>query len=248
MKSTLQSSKKIKVRVIEYEPADILAFVQDPTKLQEVTVAVNADRRQKVALVDFRSDFSERIIGLGYSRLMKQDTKKDGTAIEVPDETEGEHIDRFFDSLIAGNFTPNDFTFNGAVDEKAKTEAVMAYMQTLAFKCGDATDADGNPAYKLDISRPEPKAKATKVDQWALDGAKKIIDNKNTKHWHDILTKGFTSPDGIQIDPVGFEPFHGKDAKELAPEVVHKNLARALVAYKKQETRKKQLANQGEFA
>ena len=77
MKVNLVSSQRVKVRVMEYEDADILAAVQ-AGKVAELTTAVNADRRQKVALVDFRADLSDLIEKAGFPAKVKTVTKESG--------------------------------------------------------------------------------------------------------------------------------------------------------------------------
>lgn len=251
MKVTLQSSAGVKVRVKEYEDADVLALVQ-ANKVSELTTAINADRRQKVALVDFRSDLSahigkgspeDNIIGLGFNRLTTT-VKKDGVDVEQFDETEGEHIKRFIAALVGGHFTPSGFTLPSG-DDKVKETAAYAFLQTLADKCGDSKDDDGNPCYVLDVTREPRTGGGGALPKWALEAAQSIINNKSEHTWKANFTNGFTNKRGVEIDPIPFEPFdvttpHHASAEEKSAVVEgnKKRLARALVAYDKQEKAK----------
>ena len=60
-KLNLASSQRVKVRVLEYTADEVLALANNPTTLALITIGVNDDRRQKVALVDFRADLSEKL-------------------------------------------------------------------------------------------------------------------------------------------------------------------------------------------
>ena len=77
--------------VVEFEDSDILSLISDPVKLTRITDCVNADRRQKIALVDARYDLSEKIsTSYGFTRKTKN-VVADGVTTTVPDETEGAH-------------------------------------------------------------------------------------------------------------------------------------------------------------
>lgn len=269
MKTNLVSSQRVKVRVIEFEDADILAAVQ-AGKVAELTIAVNADRRQKVALVEFRQDLSEKIETVGFKRLTETITK-DGKASEEYTETEGEHIARTRVALSTPDgattklkdgtetplptFRPVGFVLPPG-DEKVREAAANAWIQGLAFECGDKKDEAGLPAYQLDISRPEPKAKTGKLEQAYIDGATKIIANGNASAWATKFAKGFTSPppNNIPIDPFTHEDFLvavPEDADATAAEAIRAknvhNLALALRTYRKQEAVKLAALRQGEF-
>ena len=246
MKVNLVSSQRVKVRVMEYEDADILAAVQ-AGKVAELTTAVNADRRQKVALVDFRADLSELIEKSASFPVKMKTVTKDGKSVEEPDETEGEHIARFRDALAAGTVTPTGFTLpdGAAVTEKDKDTAANAYIQTLANQCGDQKAADGTTYYVLSIDRPEPKARAGKVAQWAIDKATAAFakGHQNVAKWVAQFNAGFTSPEGIVIDPIPLtlEVTHPHHTAEEASAVTKTNItafASAIAAYAKQKAAK----------
>jgi hypothetical protein len=254
MKTTLQSSSGVKVRVREYDEADVVRLVGEG-KVAELTIAINADRRQKVALVDFRADLSTligdgdeeaKITGLGFSRKVKNVTK-DGETIEVPDETEGEHIGRFVTALETGKVTPSGFTLPSG-DDKAKETAAYAFLQSLAFKCGDKEDENGDKCYELDITRTPRTGSGGLIPKWAKDAATNIFEkggHASVKGWHEKLSTGFTSPRGITIDPIPHEDFTVAAPHDATPEVKQqhhernvKHLAKAIMAYDKQEKAK----------
>lgn len=243
MEVVLASSAGVKVRVREYQDADIVALVQQG-KVTELTTAINADRRQKVALVDFRSDLSDKITALGFARKTTTATK-DGEAQEVPDETEGEHINRFIDALVAGSFTHPSITISSG-DEKAKQNSAYDALQKIAFTCGDKKTDDGLPCYELDVNRPvRTGGGKVGLPKWALESADKIIANGSTANWASKFTAGFTSPRGIAIDPIAFDSFvqvapegSTADTIQATNERNRRNLAAALVAYDRQEKSK----------
>ena len=244
MKTQLASSQKVKVRVIEYEDRDVLELAQNG-KLSELTTAINADRRQKVALVDFRADASEKIEALGFKRKTTTVTK-DGETDEVPSETEGDHIQRWVDALASGDVSYNDFTLPSG-DDKQKELAALAYFQKLAYTCGDKVDSDGNPAYQLDVNRPVRTAGAGNLlPKWALEAAGNIIKNNSQTKWIHNFTNGYISGSGIAIDPIPFESFvnhapaHATpEEKEAAHKLNQKHLAAAIIAVRKQEEAKR---------
>lgn len=244
MKVNLASSQCVKVRVIEYEDTDVIALVQ-AGKVGELTTAINADRRQKVALVEFRQDLSEKIEALGFKRKVESITK-DGQTVEVPAETEGDHIGRFTDALADGSLTLDGFTLPSG-DDKVKNNAAIAYLQKLAFTCGDKTDAEGNPCYQLDVTRPVRVAKSNLIPKWAMDAAATIIKNGSQAKWKANFTNGYTSVAGIAVDPVPFEDFEQVAAAEATPEQAEaiaqsnqKRLAAAVQAARKNEDSKRQ--------
>lgn len=242
MKVQLASSQCVKVRVREYEDADIAKLVQDG-KLGEITTAVNADRRQKVALVDFRADLSDKIIACGFARKTEPVTK-DGKTEEVFAETEGDHIKRFTAALAGNTFQPNGFTLPTG-DEKVKDDAAYAFLQKMAFTCGDKTDEEGNPCYELDINRPARTASGRGIlPKWAMDAATNIINNGSEQKWIGNFTNGYTSASGILIDPIVFESFtqNGGTTPEEKASVLdrnRKNLAAAIVSVRRQEETKR---------
>ena len=236
MKLNLASSQGVKVRVIEYEDADIVSLVNSG-KTAEITIATNADRRQKVALVEFRADLSEKITALGFP-IKTEDVTKDGQTVSVPSETEGEHIKRFIDALTTGAFSPAGFTLPSG-DDKQKETAAYAFLQALAFTCGDKKDSDGNPCYELDVNRPvRVSTGGNLVPKWALEAATKILAGPNVAGWKSKFAAGFTSPEGITIDPIAVAPFDVAGTDEATVTQNRKNLAKALVEYDKQKRAK----------
>jgi hypothetical protein len=234
----------ITFNVIEFEDSDILGFIQDPTKVTRVTDCVNADRRQKVALVEGRSDLSEKIDTLGFTRKTKQVTK-DGETVTVPAETEGEHIDRFTASLADGSFTTPGFN-KPSGDAKTAQKAAEAFLQSIADTCGDKVDAEGKPCYVLDITKAIRKPGTGLVPKWAMAGATQIITNGSQQKWAEKFTTGYTSGSGVAIDPIAFENFQVVPAHHLPPDekqaVLHRNtinLAKALIEQRRQEDAKR---------
>lgn len=245
MKINLASTQLgVNFRVSEYEDADILALVADPTKLTRVTDAVNADRRQKVALVDARYDLSEKVDALGFKRLTETVTK-DGESTTVPSETEGKHIKRFVDALVAGSFTTPGFTLPSG-DEKVKENGALAFLQDLAYTCGDKTDDDGKPVYVLTLDKTARKAGTGLIPKWAMEAATTIIKNGNQAPWLTKFTNGYTTNRGIVID--GFVPADFQQTGGTTPEEKQnvyqsnvKNLAKAIVEVRRQENEKTQV-------
>jgi hypothetical protein len=245
MKTTLQSSSGMKVRVREYEDADINQLVA-AGRLPELTAIINAYQRQKSALVDFRTDFSTRIGALGFSRL----TVTSPVGDTVSSETHGDHIKRFREALLNGsNYQPTGFT-PVLGDTKAKEAHADAYMQSIASLCGDSQDENGNPCYTLDIVRAPRSGNSGLIPKFWMDSATKIIANGSAGKWAGMFANGFTSPRGIAIDKVEHEDFCVAAEHHSTPEqkeAIHqtniKRLARGLMAYDKQEKGKMQ----GEF-
>lgn len=235
--------------VIEFEDADVLLLVQDATKLTRITDCMNADRRQKKALVEARYDLASRIgsgdeeakiTGLGFSRLMET-VKKDGESVEVPAETEVEYFKRFKDALASGTFSPTNFTLPSG-DASAKEKAANAFLQTLAQE----------RTYTLDLEETVRKSGAGGlVPKWALEGATNIINNGSQASWAAKFTNGYTSASGVAITPFEFSDFQVvPDANATADEkeaVLKKNkyaLGKALVEQRRQEN----ASRSGEFA
>ena len=205
-KLNLASSQRVKVRVLEYTNEEILALANNPTTLGLITTGVNDDRRQKVALVDFRADLSEKLEALQFKRTTKT-VIKDGKEESAYDETEGEHIGRFIVALSDGTFTPSGFTYNSTADDKQKTNAALAYLQTIANECGDNKTDDGLACYKLDIARQVRERKGPGIPKWAQEQATEVYNlNGGVKAAH-LFRTGFTNPAGIVIDPFPFEDF-----------------------------------------
>lgn len=236
MKLNLASSAGVKARVMEYEEADVVALVNQG-KVAEVTIAINADRRQKVALVEFRSDLSTKINELGFG-IKTTTAKKDGEDVTVPDETEGEHINRFIAALVDGSFVTTSITISSG-DAKAKEVSAYVGLQFLADQCGDQKTPDGQPCYILDVNRPvRTGGGGNLLPKWALEAATKILAGANVDSWAAKFTNGFTSPEGIVIDPIPFSPFNTAGTDEATVNQNRKNLARALVDYDKQKRAK----------
>ena len=246
MKTNLANTQLgVDFRVLEFTDAEVLALAQDPAKLTRITDCVNADRRQKVALVDARYDLSVLIHESGFER--KYDVAvKDGEEVKTPAETENTHIKRFIDALVAGTFTPAGFTLPSG-DDKVKETAAIAYLQKLAFTCGDKRDADGNPCYVLDINKAVRKPGTGLIPKWALEAAANIIKNGNQATWAEKFAKGYTSARGIVIDPINHGSFTQTAPEGSTAEAIEavnqsniKNLAKACVEARRQETDKMQ--------
>lgn len=227
-------------RVVEFDEKDILNLVQQPTYLTRITDAVNADRRQKIALVDARYDLSEKIGTLGFARKTKQ-IVKDGNTITVPDETEAAYIKRFIDALVTGAHTTDGFSLPSG-DEKVKETAALAFLQSIANTLGDKTH-EGQPAYELNLEKTVRAAGGGGlIPKWATEAATAIITNKNTAKWEANFTNGYTTNRGIAITPITFGSFTQKAEKVSTveqKEAVHasniRNLAKAIVEVRRQE-------------
>lgn len=255
MKLNLASSAGVKARVMEYDEADVSALVT-AGKIAEITIAINADRRQKVALVEFRAELSDRIgagreataaegttpaqpaiIGLGFKRAVKDTVIKNGESIEIL-ITEGDHIAAFVAALTAGTFTHPSIVISSG-DAKAKEASAYVALQAIADQCGDEKTPDGLPCYTLNIDRPvRTGGSGNLVPKWALEGATKILAGPNVESWVAKFTNGFTSPEGIVIDPIAFSSFTAAGTDEATVSQNRKNLAKALVEYDKQKRAK----------
>ena len=224
--------------VVEFEESDILTLSADPAKLVRITEAVNADRRQKVALVDARYDLSEKIDkSFSFSRKTKS-VVADGVTTTVPDETEGAHIKRFTDAIADGSHTVSGFTPSSG-DAKAKEVSALAFLQSIA---------DGLGVYTLNLDKAVRKGGTGLIPKWALDAAATIIKNGNQATWATKFATGYTNNKGIVIDAFTAGDFqqvahHGSTPEAI--EVVHqsnvKNLAKAIAEVRRQENEKTQV-------
>jgi hypothetical protein len=221
--------------VVEFEDSDILSLISDPAKLARITDCVNADRRQKIALVDARYDLSEKINGLGFARKTK-DVTVDGATTQVPDETEGSHIKRFTDALVDGSFSTPGWTVPSG-DAKVKETAALAFLQSLADACG---------VYTLNLDKAVRKGGTGLIPKWALEAAGNIIKNGTQASWVEKFSKGYTTNRGIVIDAFVFGDFQqvGTGTPEQI-EATHqsnlKNLAKAISEVRRQENEKVQV-------
>jgi hypothetical protein len=216
-------------KVVEWEDTDILGMIQDPKLLQRVTDCVNADRRQKVALVAGRYDLSV-LIGagtepdgspieglevkpLGFARTTKTASKNNET-VYLWKETENEHINRFVDALVDGSVTPPGWTMPSG-DNKVKETHAIKFLQTLADTCGDdkftgtTEDAEGLKTsvtdavcYILDITKEPRKGGTGLIPKWAMDTADLIINANLAEKSRAKHMAGYTNSTGITIDPI----------------------------------------------
>jgi len=231
-------------RIVEFEDSDILSLVQDPTKLARVTDCVNADRRQKVALVEARYDLSQKLNNDYGFKMLMETVKKDGEDVEVPAETEGKHIQRFVDALVDGTASPSGWT-KPSGDAKVVENAAYAFLQTIANTCGDKTH-DGKPCYILDINKAIRKPGVGLLPKYAKDAATNIINNGSQAKWAEKFTNGYTSGSGIAIDPIAFEAFDVVPPADASPADKQaildrniRNLARCIVEVRRQEEAKR---------
>lgn len=191
----------------QYEDADVKALCSVPGELALVTDAINKYLRQKTALVQSRTDISDKIGALGFPRKVKT-VMVDDEPVETPDETEAKYIGRFIAALVAGEFKHK--AVKAAAPEQREVEA-YAVLQSLADLCGD-TDDDGKPketppCYVLDIHTPERVSKPKTPTKKAIENATNIINNKSEKKWIERFTKGYNSPTGGPIPPIPFKEF-----------------------------------------
>lgn len=251
----------ILANVSEFEPSDVLTFVQDPDKLLRVVDCVNADRRQKVALVDFRADLADKLgindengkaISGALGLLQREAKKGKGADSMVWAETDADFIERVEKAVLAGTVTPTGFTLPTGSNE-IREAAVDAWLQNIASSLGDVTDdkpvldATGTPVYVLDINKTVRTSKGPAIPKWALDAADTIIKNGTQASWTAKFTSGYTSGTGIAIEPFPFQPFTTTAPDGSTPEVVQevattnrKNLAKAIAAARAQENDKRQ--------
>lgn len=239
-------------RMRGYDEKDVLELVKDPKQLVRVADVLNNYCHQKGGLVNGRYDLTCMVEELKFAPVTKKVKKDDGTILDEWDETEKAFIERFVAAVAAGEFKWDGVVATGA-DAKAKTESVWAAIQTrLANRCGDVDekgddcfDKEGKLlpgkvpfAYRLDITRAEPKARKPKgPSKDAVDGATSIINGGPDRiaAWKAKFAKGYVDPNGINITPVEFEPFDTiapKNAKvedvELVRQTNIKNLALAI--------------------
>lgn len=218
------------VRVLQYEDADIKKSLETPANLTIVTDIINKYLRQKDALVEFRDDLLSVLTDVIGFKMLTVTTKVDGKDVITPDEKPGEYLDRLTAALISGEFSHARLPVTGA-DNKAKETSVYNAFQAIADTLGDV-DAKGvaipvDPAtkkrtaagfaYKLDIARPERVSKPKTPPEYAVTGATSIINNGSEGKWAEKFTKGFKDAQGVTIDPIAFQPFDVKPAKDATP-------------------------------
>lgn len=263
----------IKFNVVEFEDADTVVLVNDAGKVSRVTDCLNADRRQKIALVDARAwlsaligdgytpegeDTWPEIKGLGFSRAV---IGQKGTGDEKVDilETEKTHIDRFVAALASGQFTPDGFTITGSTDE-AKEASATAFLQSLANKCGDK-EFEGHRCFILNLDQAVRKAGGGLIPKGAMETAENIfkIEDKGKRkerleHWDSQFTNGYKSAKGVQIDPIVHDSFLEKVAKDSTPEqkeqhhqLMVRRLAKCIHQARTQERQKTEVSLKEEF-
>lgn len=203
-------------RVKEFET---LAEITASAGSEDAAVGfINKYLRQKSALVEGRSQLSDKLETLGLlpreTKTVEKTTKDDKgvetkTNVTVYAETEGDYIDRFVETASKGTFTIPGVEVNG--------KAVLAYVQSIANTCGDEDTADENGflCFVLDAKKTERVAKDKVPAKVYLTAAQKIIDNNNQDKW----TKTFTK------EKVTFISFTGTDAAANL-----RNLANAIKA------------------
>lgn len=219
----------ITFKVVEFQDSDVLEMVKDAAKLARITDCANADRRQKVALVDARFDLAQ-LIGtgtepdgtviegvtgtLGFKREVKSITKNNET-VYAWDETENDFINRFVDALVDESFTVEGYT-NPTGDTKVKDTHARKFLQSLADRCGDqkftgvasTPDGEGTTSvtdaicYVLDITKTERKSTGPGIPKWALETADIIISKGLAEQSRNKHLAGYTSASGITIDPI----------------------------------------------
>jgi hypothetical protein len=223
--------------VVEFEDSDILSLISDPAKLARITDCVNADRRQKIALVDARYDLSEKLAKeYGFARKTK-DVSVDGTTTQVHDETEGAHIKRFTDAIADGSHEVSGFTPPSG-DAKVKENAALVFLQSVADACG---------VYTLNLDKAVRKAGTGLIPKWALEAASTIIKNGNQAAWVAKFASGYTNNKGIVIDPIVHGDFQQvatsgtAEAIEAVNQSNVKNLAKAITEVRRQENEKTQV-------
>lgn len=247
--------------VLEFEDPDIIKLVTEDGKASRITDAVNADRRQKVALVDARSFLSAligegdedwKITGLGFKRAVVETVKRGDEDVDVY-ETENTHIERFVDALVDGSFVPSGHTITGEGD--ARRTSAIAYLQTLANQCGDK-EHDGQKCFVLNLDQAVRKPGAGLIPKGALESAENIFKagKERLEHWHNQFTNGYTSAKGIKIDPIAHESFLEKAAKGATPEqkeahhqAMVRRLGKCIHAARQQERQKTEVALKEEF-
>lgn len=192
----------------------------DETKVVDI---VNKYLRQKGPLVEGRDLLSTHVgEKLGFAIRTKEVTTKgeDGKDVtkQVPDETEGKHIDRFLAEVLAGRHTVPGLHFKESDNEEQKEAHVWAFLQKIADKFD----------LKVDAATPERVSKPKKYENlplYARTGAEKIIANGAQKKW----AKTFTD------EGIPFEDFQAKDDPDG-------NKLRLATAIKEREDRKEKPA------
>jgi len=175
---------------------------KDAGKAGECLTIANSYLGEKVALVDGRDDFCNRLIEVAkFPMLMNAVTKelKDGTksTTNVPSETEVKFVNRFRGACVAGQ-VPGWPTNIDEVETK---------LQELADKCGP---------YKADATPGRRAGGGGKLPDYAWKAADQIIANGSQTKW----AKNFTN-EGVE-----FEPFTTADLEQN-----RRNLARAVQAH-----------------
>jgi preprotein translocase subunit YajC len=237
--------------VNEFEDADVLLLVQEPTKLTRITDCMNADRRQKKALVEARYDLASRIasgdeeakiVGLGFLRKMET-VKKDDVEVEIPAETEVEFFKRFIDALVTGEFAPDGFSLPSG-DNKVKEKAALAFLQTLASE----------RTYTLDLEQTVRKGGSGLIPKWAMETAKNIIAANLAEKSRNKHLAGYTNGSGYVIAPIVCDelqhaPSHATaDEKEKVHQANIKAVAKWCHAAQKQENEQKAARGVQDFA
>lgn len=166
--------------------------------LKEITDAVNGDEtkvvdivnkylRQKGPLVDGRDMLSEHVAEkLGFSVKTRTVTKEgdNGEKVEsqVPDETEGKHLDRFVAAVVSGTATVPGIHFKETDNEEQKEAHVWSFLQKVADKFDLRVDAKTPER----VSRPK---KYENLPKYARDGAENIIKNGTQAKWKKTFEK-----------------------------------------------------------
>jgi hypothetical protein len=244
-------------RVKQYEDHEIAKLAADSTTLRLVTDCVNKDRRQKVCLVDARSQFLDKLCKLtGYVRPTTTATVE-GEAVETLANTEGKDIDAIRAQLTAG--TLKHASVSGKTNEEREPQ-VETLLQNIADSCGDTDDTgkplETPPCFVCDVRKAErAPAKPKEPNKRAIANATNIINNGSEEKWVTKFTKGYTSPTGGAIPPISFLPFTTKPAKgadAAAVEAVRqtniKNLAFAIMAVEEHARRNQEAEKAKEFA
>lgn len=254
-------AEAITARVKEFELPDLLEMLKDPEKANRVLDAVNDDRRQKRALVDFRADLADKLAtnspntddnsaAEGSLKLLERNiTKRDDKGNPTRWETDSDFIERVQQALMHGHITAPDLTVTGSNELKEK--AVDTWLQNIANSLpGDAKHDDGKGCYVLDLNRAvRTGGKGPGVPKWALDTADQAFakGHEHVTKLHGMFMNGYTAGSGVVIDPFPFTDFRvvaPHDATPEAKQAVHesnrKALARAIATARQQEDEKRQ--------
>lgn len=192
----------------------------DETKVVDIA---NKYLRQKGPLVEGRDLLSEHVATkLNFPVRTKEVKTKgeDGKEVtkEVPDETEGKHLDRFIAAVIAGDHTAPGLSFKETDNEEQKEAHAWVFLQKIVDKFD----------LKVDAKTPERVSKPKKYENlpvYARTGAEKIIANGAQKKWAKVFTDAGTP----------FEDFQQKDDPDG-------NKLRLATAIKEHEDRKEKPA------